>query len=109
MINEVKFQTSGAKKIVIEGCQTATGNAFKPISESKGKLLSINLFRTCEQQRYAERVLESKPACPLRDGEVHHRFGLGRLHVGAQHHVQLNLQLIRQVQIALNSNVNFVY
>ena len=37
VINEVKFQTSGAKKVTIEGCQTATGNAFKTIAESKGK------------------------------------------------------------------------
>jgi hypothetical protein len=37
VVNEVKFQTTGAKKIAIEGCQTTTGNAFKPIGESKGK------------------------------------------------------------------------
>ena len=37
VINEIKFVTTGAKKIVVEGCQTATGNAFKTIAESKGK------------------------------------------------------------------------
>ncbi len=36
VVNEVKFQTTGAKKVMIEGCQTATGNAFKSIAESKG-------------------------------------------------------------------------
>ena len=37
VVNEVKFVTTGARKIVIEGCPTATGNAFKVIGESKGK------------------------------------------------------------------------
>ena len=37
VVNEVKFQTTGARKIVIEGCQTSTINAFKSIAESKGK------------------------------------------------------------------------
>ena len=36
VVNEVKFVTNGARKIVIEGCPTATGNAFKVIGESKG-------------------------------------------------------------------------
>ena len=37
VVNEVKFQTTGARKVVIEGCQTSTVNAFKSIAESKGK------------------------------------------------------------------------
>ena len=41
VVNEVKFVTNGARKIVIEGCPTATGNAFKVIGESKGKTQSI--------------------------------------------------------------------
>lgn len=41
VINEIKYSVNGAKKITVEGCQTATGNAFKTIAESKGKLLSF--------------------------------------------------------------------
>ena len=39
VVNEVKFVTTGARKIVIEGCPTATGNAFKVIGESKGEYI----------------------------------------------------------------------
>jgi hypothetical protein len=38
VINEIKFTSTGAKKIVVEGCQVAAGNAFKTIAESKGKI-----------------------------------------------------------------------
>lgn len=41
VVNEVKFSTTGAKKVVIEGCQTATGNQFKQIGESRGKVFRI--------------------------------------------------------------------
>ena len=34
-INEVSFVTTGARKVCIEGCQTANGNAFKTVGESK--------------------------------------------------------------------------
>ena len=47
VVNEVKFVTNGARKIVIEGCPTATGNAFKVIGESKGKF-PISLRNTLE-------------------------------------------------------------
>jgi hypothetical protein len=39
----VKFQVNGARKIMIEGCQTATGNAFKTIAESKGKFQQLKV------------------------------------------------------------------
>ena len=34
-INEVKFHSSGIKKVVIEGCKTTNTNEFKKIGESK--------------------------------------------------------------------------
>ena len=34
VINEIKFKTTGARKVKVEGCQTATANAFKSIAES---------------------------------------------------------------------------
>ena len=34
-INEVKFQSTGIKKVVIEGCKTTNTNEFKKIGESK--------------------------------------------------------------------------
>ena len=36
-INEVKFNVSGARKIVIEGCKTTNASEFKKVGESKGK------------------------------------------------------------------------
>ena len=35
VITEVSFVTTGAKKIVIEGCATSNGNAFKTVGESQ--------------------------------------------------------------------------
>ena len=35
VIKEVKFLTSGVKKVVIQGCQTVNGNNFTVIGESK--------------------------------------------------------------------------
>ena len=35
VINEVKFLTSGVKKVEIQGCQTVNGNNFNVIAESK--------------------------------------------------------------------------
>ena len=35
VINEVKFLTSGVKKVEIQGCQTVNGNNFNVIGESK--------------------------------------------------------------------------
>ena len=35
MINEVRFVSSGVKRVSIEGCQTANGNGFKAIGESR--------------------------------------------------------------------------
>ena len=35
VINEVKFLTSGVKKVEIHGCQTVNGNNFNVIGESK--------------------------------------------------------------------------
>ena len=34
-MNEVNFKSTGIKKVSIEGCQTANGNGFKLIGESK--------------------------------------------------------------------------
>ena len=36
-INEVKFNVSGARKIIIEGCKTTNASEFKKVGESKGK------------------------------------------------------------------------
>ena len=36
-INEVKFNVTGARKIVIEGCKTTNASEFKKVGESKGK------------------------------------------------------------------------
>ena len=38
-INEVKFNVSGARKIVIEGCKTTNASEFKKVGESKGKII----------------------------------------------------------------------
>ena len=59
VVNEVKFTTTGARKVCIEGCQSATGNAFTTIGESKGKLRILdNIMCMCrigtEQKRRAE-------------------------------------------------------
>ena len=35
VVNQVGFISTGIKKVVIEGCQTANGNGFKPIAESR--------------------------------------------------------------------------
>ena len=35
VINEVRFVGTGIKKVAIEGCQTANGNGFKKIGETK--------------------------------------------------------------------------
>ena len=35
VVNEVRFVSSGVKKVAIEGCQTANGNGFKVIGESR--------------------------------------------------------------------------
>ena len=35
VVNEVKFLTSGVKKVEIQGCQTVNGNNFTTIGESK--------------------------------------------------------------------------
>ena len=34
-VDEVKFMTTGAKKVVIEGCKTTNASEFKKIGESK--------------------------------------------------------------------------
>ena len=34
-MNEVRFMTSGAKKIVIEGCKSTNASEFKKVGESK--------------------------------------------------------------------------
>ena len=34
-MNEVSFISTGIKKVSIEGCQTANGNGFKAIGESR--------------------------------------------------------------------------
>ena len=34
-MNEVRFVSTGIKKVTIEGCQTANGNGFKAIGESR--------------------------------------------------------------------------
>ena len=52
VVNEVKFVTTGARKIVIEGCPTATGNAFKVIGESKGKLFFFILHSRAWRQNW---------------------------------------------------------
>jgi len=36
-VNEVKFTSTGARKVRVEACQLATGNEFKLVGESKGK------------------------------------------------------------------------
>ena len=43
-INEVKFNVSGARKIVIEGCKTTNASEFKKVGESKGKWITFQLF-----------------------------------------------------------------
>ena len=35
VVNEVRFVSTGIKKVAIEGCQTANGNGFKVIGESR--------------------------------------------------------------------------
>ena len=35
VINEVQFQSTGIKRVTVEGCQTANGNGFKTIGESR--------------------------------------------------------------------------
>ena len=35
VVNEVRFVSTGVKKVAIEGCQTANGNGFKVIGESR--------------------------------------------------------------------------
>ena len=35
VVNEVRFTSTGIKKVQIEGCQTANGNGFKAIGESR--------------------------------------------------------------------------
>ena len=35
VVNEVRFVSTGIKKVQVEGCQTANGNGFKAIGESR--------------------------------------------------------------------------
>ena len=35
VVNEVRFVSTGIRKVAIEGCQTANGNGFKQIAESR--------------------------------------------------------------------------
>ncbi len=43
-VNEVRFVTNGAKKIVIEGCKTTNASEFKKVGESKGIKSFIKIF-----------------------------------------------------------------
>ena len=43
-INEVKFNVSGARKIVIEGCKTTNASEFKKVGESKGKIIKYSSY-----------------------------------------------------------------
>ena len=70
VVNAVNFQTSGAKKIVIEGCQTATGNAFKPIGESKGKRALFNQSCRARRQRNAKRLSQNFEPAARGDDQV---------------------------------------
>lgn len=56
VINEVRCSVAGARKIQIEGCQTATGNQFKQIGESKGKCSPLTLQSCPRGPRCAARA-----------------------------------------------------
>ena len=43
-INEVNFNVSGARKIVIEGCKTTNASEFKKVGESKGKQINRSSY-----------------------------------------------------------------
>ncbi len=84
--------TNGARKIVIEGCPTATGNAFKVIGESKGKhLKEVKVVCRVGRQewRFAIRDNKNHIAFTKRYDEVDHLGRVGRFHKCPQRDLQL--------------------
>ena len=95
VVNEVKFVTTGARKIVIEGCPTATGNAFKVIGESKGKLFFFILHSRAWRQnwRITNRDHKNLAAFSQRNDEIYYIGWVGRFYFGSQCSFQLILNL----------------
>ncbi|CDW87581.1 UNKNOWN [Stylonychia lemnae] len=59
-INEIKFISTGARKIVIEGCKTTNASEFKKVGESK------ELMNKTGIQNETVRLTDAAPYCLIK-------------------------------------------